>query len=105
VPALVNGGAALVPRKRCGDRNHRPGLKLQGAKCNRDARFARSRTSSRLENAGGRSLSSHDPQTAPGIGKAKSIRIRWPKSSGRVRRFKSPLVNRCVTTVEGKDLS
>jgi hypothetical protein len=114
VLVLVNGGAPLLLRNRSGEGNHWLGLKLQGVQCNRDAVGAlvrwsvEGRTSSRLKNAGGSFLSSHDPRIVIGIGKAVRIdwlEIRWPQPSGRVQRFESLPIDRYVTIAEGKDLS
>jgi hypothetical protein len=76
----VNGGAPLLLRNR---------LKLQGAKCNRDAIGARITwsaggvTRSRLNNNGGSYLSSYDAREVLGLGTAPKLNwleIRWATS-------------------------
>jgi hypothetical protein len=105
----VNGGAPALLRNRAGEGNHWLGLKLEGVKSNRDAIGARIRWSasgvvrSRLKNAGGSYLSSHDPREVLGIGTATKIdwvEITWPKPSGRVQRIENPPVDRYLTVRE-----
>ena len=106
-----NGEAPLLLRNNSGRENHWIGLKLQGARCNRDAIGARITWSaggvkrSRLRNGGGSYLSSHDPREILGLGKAEKLdwlEIRWPPPSNRVERFTDFPVDRYTTIEEGK---
>src|SRR2546430_4348039 len=99
----VNGGAPVLLKNRSGAENHWLGLKLEGVSCNRDAIGARIRWAaggvvrSRLKNAGGSYLSSHDPREVLGIGSAAKIdwvEITWPKPSGKVQRIVNPPLDR-----------
>jgi enediyne biosynthesis protein E4 len=105
----INGGAPVLLRNRAGEGNHWLGLKLEGVKCNRDAVGARIRWSaggvvrSRLKNAGGSYLSSHDPREILGIGKAEKIdwvEIAWPKPSTTIQRLVNPKLDRYLTVRE-----
>ncbi len=105
-----NGQAPLLLRNNSGKENHWVGLKLQGARCNRDAIGARITWSvggakrSRLKNNGGSYLSSHDPREVLGLGTATKLdwlEIRWPLPSGMVDRLTDLPVDRYVTIVEG----
>lgn len=107
-----NGQAPLLLRNNSGKENHWVGLKLQGARCNRDAIGARITWSvggakrSRLKNNGGSYLSSHDPREVLGLGTATKLdwlEIRWPLPSGMVDRLTDLPVDRYVTIVEGKN--
>jgi enediyne biosynthesis protein E4 len=105
----INGGAPVLLRNRSGQGNHWLGLKLEGVKCNRDAVGARIRWSaggvvrSRLKNAGGSYLSSHDPREVLGVGKAEKIdwvEIAWPRPSTTVQRISNPKLDRYLTIRE-----
>jgi hypothetical protein len=113
--ALVgnNGEAPLLLRNNAGKDNHWIGVKLEGAKCNRDAVGAMITWSaggvkrSKLKTGGGSYLSSHDAREVLGLGKAAKadwIEIRWPAPSGRVERLTDIGVDRYVTIVEGKGI-
>jgi enediyne biosynthesis protein E4 len=105
----VNGGPPVLLRNRAGGENHWLGLKLEGVTCNRDAVGARLRWSaggvvrSRLKNAGGSYLSSHDPREVLAIGNAAKIdwvEITWPKPSARVQRIENPPMDRYIGVKE-----
>jgi enediyne biosynthesis protein E4 len=105
----VNGGAPVLLRNRSGAGNHWVGLKLEGTKCNRDAVGARIRWSaggivrSRLKNAGGSYLSSHDPRVILGVGKAEKVdwvEIAWPRPSTTIQRITNPPLDRYLTVRE-----
>ncbi|HET6897806.1 MAG TPA: CRTAC1 family protein [Vicinamibacteria bacterium] len=108
-----NGGAPLLLRNRAAAGRRWVGLKLEGKDCNRDAVGALLTWSvggvqrSRLRNAGGSYLSSHDPREVIGLGAATSLdwlEIRWPKPSGRVERIKDVPVGRYLRIVEGRGI-
>ncbi|MGI8782222.1 MAG: CRTAC1 family protein [Acidobacteriota bacterium] len=108
-----NGEAPLLLRNQAAKGHHWVGLKLQGTRCNRDAVGAQLTWSvggvrrSRLKNAGGSYLSSHDPREVIGLGLARKmdwLEIKWPSPSGTVERFTDVPVDRYVTLVEGKGL-
>ena len=108
-----NGQPPLLLRNQAGRENHWVGLKLQGVLANRDAVGARiswsveGKKRSRLKNAGGSYLSSHDPRVVLGLGPATKLdwlEIRWPLPSSVVDRFTSVPVDRYVTIVEGQGL-
>ena len=101
------GAAANV----AGAGHHWLGLTLQGTGCNRDAIGAKitwsvgGQTRTRLKNAGGSYLSSHDPREVLGIGTATKvdwIEITWPQPSGRVERLTNLPLDRYVRIVEGR---
>jgi hypothetical protein len=115
VDALIgcNGEAPLLLRNTATQENHWVGVRLQGAKCNRDAIGARVSWSaggvkrSRLKTGGGSYLSSHDPREVLGLGKATALEwleIKWPRPSGRVERFTNVPIDRYVTITEGKGI-
>ena len=92
----VNGGAPLLLHNNAGAASHWLGLKLVGTRANRDAIGARIVWSaggvqhSRLKNAGGSYLSSHDPREILGLGSASKVdwlEIRWPAPGGHVDRY------------------
>ncbi|HEY4088382.1 MAG TPA: CRTAC1 family protein [Bryobacteraceae bacterium] len=104
-----NGGAPLLLRNNSGAGNHWLGLKLEGVRCNRDAIGAKIRWSAnsvvrtRLKNAGGSYLSSHDPREVLGVGSAAKIdwvEITWPQPSGITQRVDNPPMNRYITVRE-----
>jgi enediyne biosynthesis protein E4 len=108
-----NGKAPLLLRNNAGKDNHWVGLRLQGAKCNRDAIGARISwsaggvTRSRLKTSGGSYLSSHDVREVLGLAKATKLdwlEIKWPAPSGKVERFTDVPVDKYITIVEGKGL-
>jgi hypothetical protein len=99
----VNGGAPVLLHNRAGADNHWLGLKLVGTRANRDAVGARITWSaggvrrSRLRNAGGSYLSSHDPREVLGLGAAKQVEwveIRWPAPGNQVDRYTNLPVDR-----------
>jgi hypothetical protein len=105
----VNGGAPVLLKNRAARTNRWLGLKLRGVRCNRDAVGARIRWSaggvarSKLKNAGGSYLSSHDPREILGAGAAGKIdwvEVTWPKPSGKVQRIDNPPVDRYIEVVE-----
>jgi enediyne biosynthesis protein E4 len=105
----VNGGAPVLLKNRAPRGNHWVGLKLRGTKCNRDAVGARIRWSaggvvrSKLKNAGGSYLSSHDPREILGAGAAAKIdwvEVIWPKPGGKVQRIDNPRMDRYIDVVE-----
>ncbi len=107
-----NGGAPLLLKNNTGAGNHWLGVRLVGVHCNRDAIGARITwsaggvTHSRLRNAGGSYLSSHDPREILGVGQAEKIdwvELTWPQPSGRKQRFTNLPLNRYVTMTEGKE--
>jgi hypothetical protein len=113
VDALVanNGEAPVLLRNNAGTENHWLGLKLQGAKSNRDAIGAIITWSAngvkrtKLKTNGGSYLSSHDPRELLGTGKATKLdwlEIKWPAPSVKVERFAGVPVDRYVTITEGK---
>ena len=110
----VNGGAPILLQNQSGPDNHWLGIKLQGVTCNRDAIGARITWSaggekgSRMKNAGGSYLSSHDPRLLLGLGpntKLDWLEIRWPAPSMVVQRFTNLTSDRYITIVEGKGIS
>jgi hypothetical protein len=105
-----NGDAPLLLRNNAGAGNHWVGLRLQGAKCNRDAVGATISWSVggvkrvRLKTAGGSYLSSHDPRVVLGLGAATKVdwvEIKWPAPSGRVERLTDVPVDRYSVVEEG----
>jgi hypothetical protein len=108
-----NGKPPLLLRNNAGKENHWVGLRLQGAKANRDAVGAIINWSvggvkkSKLKTNGGSYLSSHDPRELFGIGKATKLdwlEIKWPAPSGKVERFTDVPVDKYITIVEGKGI-
>jgi hypothetical protein len=106
-----NGGPPVLLRNNAGAGNHWLGVRLQGAKCNRDAVGARLTwsaggvTRSRLKNNGGSYLSSHDMREVLGLGAAAKLdwlEIQWPQPSGRKERFTGLPVDRYLTLTEGE---
>jgi enediyne biosynthesis protein E4 len=109
----MNGAAPLLLKNRAGEGNHWVGLRLQGTKGNRDAIGALITWSaggvkkSRLKNAGGSYLSSHDPREVIGLGAATSLdwlEIHWPRPSTLVERIEKVPIDRYVTVVEGRGI-
>src|SRR6185295_15020769 len=109
-----NGKPPLLLRNNSGKDNHWMGLKLEGAKCNRDGIGALITWSaggvkrSRLKTSGGSYLSSHDPREVLGLGKATKvdwIEIKWPAPSGKVERFTDVPLDKYTTVVEGKGVT
>jgi len=106
-----NGGPPVLLRNNAGDGNHWLGVKLQGAKCNRDAVGAKLTWTaggvkrSRSKNSGGSYLSAHDPREVLGIGtaaKIDSLDVQWPQPSGKTEKFTDLPVDKYITIVEGK---
>ena len=109
----MNGAAPLLLKNHAGEGNHWVGLKLQGTRGNRDAIGALLTWSvggvkkSRLRNAGGSYLSSHDPRELIGLGGATSLDwldIRWPRPSTLVERIEKLPIDRYVNVVEGRGI-
>lgn len=109
-----NGKAPVLLRNNTGKDNHWVGLKLQGAKCNRDAIGATITWSaggvkkSRLKTSGGSYLSSHDPREVLGLGKATKLdwlEIKWPAPSGKVERFTDVPLDKYITITESKGIT
>jgi len=108
-----NGDAPLLLRNNAGAGNHWVGLRLQGAKCNRDAVGATISWSvggvkrTRVKIAGGSYLSSHDPRVVLGLGAATKVdwvEIKWPAPSGRVERLTEVPVDRYSVVEEGRGI-
>jgi hypothetical protein len=108
-----NGAAPLLLRNRAGEGNHWVGLRLQSTAGNRDAIGALLTWSvggvkkSRLRNAGGSYLSSHDPREVIGLGAATGLdwlEIRWPPPSTRVERIEKVPLDRYLRLVEGRGI-
>ncbi|HZT29678.1 MAG TPA: CRTAC1 family protein [Bryobacteraceae bacterium] len=111
VVVAVNGGAPLLLRNNTGQGNHWLGLRLRGARANRDAVGARIVWSaggvrrSRLKTSGGSYLSSHDPREVLGLGAASKVdwvEIHWPAPSERVDRLTGLPVDRYIEILEAK---
>jgi hypothetical protein len=105
-----NGGPPVLLQNNAGGENHWLGLRLRGTKSNRDAIGAKITWSvagvrkSKLKNAGGSYLSSHDPRDVIGLGPAAKIdyvEVRWPAPSNRVERFTDLPIDRYSTIMEG----
>src|SRR5262249_31740234 len=103
----------LLLHNAAGKGNHWLGLRLQGAKCNRDAIGARITwsaggvTRTRLKTGGGSYLASHDPREVLGAGKAAKVdwlEIKWPMPSGRVERFTQLPLDTYIGIIEGKGI-
>ena len=116
VDALIgcNGEAPVLLRNSAGRENHWIGVKLQGVTCNRDAVGARLTWSaggvrrSRLKNAGGSYLSSHDPREVLGLGRTTRLdwlEVTWPLPSGRTERIADVPIDRYVTVTEGRGIT
>jgi hypothetical protein len=110
VLVAVNNGAPVLLRNNVGKENHWLGVKLIGAKSNRDAVGARitykagDLTRSRTKVGGGSFMSSHDPRVLLGLGKRKKldwIEVQWPQPGGGVDRLTNLPVDRYITVVEG----
>jgi hypothetical protein len=109
----VNGGAPLLLYNNAESRNNWVGLKLEGTTSNPPAIGALIKWSvagkvhSRLKNAGGSFMSSHDPREILGLGHAEKVEwleIHWPGPSTRVDRFTSVPINKYVIIREGKGI-
>ncbi|HEY6548490.1 MAG TPA: CRTAC1 family protein [Vicinamibacteria bacterium] len=109
-----NGAAPVLLRNNAGAGNHWLGLRLEGARCNRDAVGAWLTWSvngvkrSRLKASGGSYLSAHDPREVIGLGAATKLdwlEVRWPAPSGKTERFENLPVDRYVKIVEGKGVA
>jgi hypothetical protein len=109
----INGDAPVLLHNEAGAANHWLGITLQGHKCNRDAVGARLNWSaggkkySRLKNAGGSYLSSHDPRQVLGLGAATKVdlvEIHWPPPSTVVERYTNLPVDRYIICVEGQGI-
>jgi hypothetical protein len=110
----VNGGAPVLLYNDAESKNNWLGLKLTGTTANPAAIGAiikwsvGGRIHSRLKNAGGSFMSSHDPREVLGLGRAEQVdwvEVHWPRPSERVDRLTSVPINRYVTVVEGKGIS
>jgi enediyne biosynthesis protein E4 len=108
-----NGGPPVLLKNNGAKGNNWVGLKLEGAKCNRDAIGAKiywtvgGKRRYRLKNSGGSYLSSHDPREVLGIGKAEkidSIEIHWPAPSTQVDKIVNPPTNTYLKVAEGKGI-
>ncbi|MEJ7711821.1 MAG: VCBS repeat-containing protein [Pyrinomonadaceae bacterium] len=83
-----NGGAPVLLKNNAGHGNHWLGVKLQGAKCNRDAIGAVISWSvngvarRKLKTGGGSYLSSHDPREVIGIGQSNQARLARSQMAG-----------------------
>ena len=106
----INGGTPVLLKNNAVGRNNWLGLTLQGVRCNRDAIGARivwkagGVIRSRLKNAGGSYLSSHDVREVLGLGSATHVdelEIHWPGPSSLVDRFTNLTPNRYIHIVEG----
>jgi enediyne biosynthesis protein E4 len=111
VVVVNNGKPALLLRNNTGKENHWLGVRLQGAKANRDAVGAIISWSAggvkrvRLKTNGGSYLASHDPREILGVGKATKldwVEIKWPAPSNKVERFTDVPLDKYITIVEGK---
>jgi len=110
----VNGGAPLLLYNNAESKNHWLGLNLVGTTANPAAIGTTIKWSvggkvhSRLKNAGGSFMSSHDPRETLGLGqedKVDWIEIHWARPSQRVDRFTSLPIDRYITIVEGKGIA
>lgn len=108
-----NNGPARLFLNRVGNRKSWLGLRLLGAKTNRDMLGAKvevvlspKRVLRRRARTDGSYLSSHDPRVLVGLGDAKSVevvRVRWP--GGEVEEWKNPPLNQYLTLKEGSSSS
>jgi hypothetical protein len=114
VLVVNNGRLPLLLRNNTGKEHHWLGLRLQGAKANRDAIGAIISWSAggvkktRLKTNGGSYLASHDPREVLGLGKATKLdwlEIKWPAPSGKVERFTDVPLDKYITIIEGKGIS
>jgi enediyne biosynthesis protein E4 len=108
-----NGKPPVLMRNNAGKEHHWVGLRLQGAKANRDGVGAIISWSvggvkkSRLKTNGGSYLSSHDPREILGVGKATKLdwlEIKWPAPGSKVERFTEVPIDKYITIVEGKGI-
>jgi hypothetical protein len=106
-----NGAAPILLKNQAGAGHHWLGVRLEGARCNRDAIGAWLTWSvggvkrTRLKTSGGSYLSSHDPREVIGLGAFNQVdwlEVRWPAPSGKVERIENLPVDRYVRIVEGK---
>ncbi len=113
VLVVNNGKPPILLRNNSGKTSHWVGLKLQGAKCNRDAIGSIITWSvggvkkSKLKTSGGSYLASHDLRDVLGLGKATKLdwlEIKWAQPSGKVERFTDVPLDKYLTIVEGKGL-
>jgi len=109
----VNGGPPLLLYNNAESKNNWLGLKLVGTTANPAAIGAVIKWSvggkvhSRLKNAGGSFMSSHDAREVLGLGKAEKVdwlEVHWPRPSRGVDHFTSVPLNRYLTIVEGKGI-
>jgi hypothetical protein len=110
----LNGGAPLLLKNNAAKANNWLGLRLEGAKCNRDAIGAKitwtagGKKRFRLKNNGGSYLSSHDLREVLGIGsaaKVDTLEIEWPKPSRQVDKFTDLKPNRYLHVREGGEIN
>jgi len=106
-----NGEAPLLLHNRMGAGNGWLGVRLQGVRCNRDGIGARLTWStregvrSRVINAGGSYMSSHDPRQILGLGKSMQVdwlEIQWPMPSGKKERLTGLTAGKYLTIREGE---
>jgi hypothetical protein len=107
----VNDGAPVLLQNNAGKGNHWLGVRLVGAKSNRDAIGAKityesgDLKRSRVVVGGGSFLSAHDPRVVLGIGQRRKIdhlQVRWPEPSSRTEDLTNLPVDRYITIVEGQ---
>jgi len=110
VLVAVNDGPPILLRNNAGHTNHWLGIRLVGRKSNIDAvgavlTYEAAGLKRRVVKPGGGSfLSSQDPRTVLGLGKATkvdSLEIRWPRPGG-VERFQDIPADRYITITEGE---
>lgn len=104
-----NNGPARLLLNQVGNKNHWMGLRLVGAKSNRDmlgarVEIVRDKKSVLLRRArtDGGYCSAHDARVLVGLGdlgKVEAVRVHWP--SGKTEEWKNPPIERYVTLVEG----
>jgi enediyne biosynthesis protein E4 len=108
-----NGGPPLLLKNNAAKGRNWVGLKLEGARSNRDAIGARiswtcgGKKRFRLRNNGGSYLSSHDPREVLGAGDATrmdEVEIQWPGPSKQVDRLQGFPMNRYLHVVEGQGI-
>jgi len=109
----LNGGAPVLLYNNAESKNHWLGLNLVGTTANPAATgtvikwSVGGKVHSRLKNAGGSFMSSHDPREILGLGKTSSmdwLEIHWARPSHGVDRFTSLPADRYITIVEGKGI-